>query len=144
MIEQRLASLAAKMDQFNDKSVASSGNDPARDQKIVELYDLAKSTEPITKILPDMLERMKTLEALHSYGNLLSKSYLILLLIILYFVLAANFSKLFAELEESQSIILKGIASNKELLQGVQKAFVENNENVSKEIQKLEARVNKK
>lgn len=69
MIEQRLASLAAKMDQFNDKSVASSGNDPARDQKIVELYDLAKSTEPITKILPDMLERMKTLEALHSYGN---------------------------------------------------------------------------
>lgn len=75
MIEQRLAGLAAKMDQFNDKSVASSGNDPARDQKIVELYDLAKSTEPITKILPDMLERMKTLEALHSYGDLFLKIY---------------------------------------------------------------------
>lgn len=56
-------------------------------------------------------------------------------------ILAANFSKLFAELEETQSIILKGIASNKELLQGVQKAFVENNENVTKEIQKLETRV---
>jgi dynactin 2 len=54
---------------------------------------------------------------------------------------AANFSKLFAELEESQSVILKGIASNKELLQGVQKAFVENNENVTKEIKKLETRV---
>lgn len=58
------------------------------------------------------------------------------------FVLAANFSKLFAELEETQAIILRGIASNKELLQGVQKAFVENNENVTKEIQKLEGRVN--
>lgn len=55
---------------------------------------------------------------------------------------AANFSKLFAELEETQTTILKGIASNKELLQGVQKAFVENNENVSKEIKKLDGRVN--
>jgi len=121
VIEQRLTNLASKMDQFNDKA-ASSGTDPARDQKISELYDLAKSTEPITKVLPDMLERMKTLEALHSY--------------------AANFSKLFAELEETQANILKGIANNKELLQGVTKAFVENNENVSKEIQKLETRVN--
>lgn len=55
---------------------------------------------------------------------------------------AANFSKLFAELEETQTIILKGISSNKELLQGVQKAFVENNENVTKEIEKLDVRVN--
>lgn len=68
VIEQRLANLANKMDAFNDKA-AGSGSDPARDQKIVELYDLAKSTEPITKVLPDMLERMKTLEALHSYGK---------------------------------------------------------------------------
>lgn len=57
------------------------------------------------------------------------------------FLLAANFSKLFAELEETQQAIVKGIKSNKELLQGVQKAFVENNENVNKEIQKLETRV---
>jgi dynactin 2 len=67
VIEQRLTNLATKMDQFNDKA-AGSGSDPARDQKIVELYDLAKSTEPITKILPDMLDRMRTLESLHSYG----------------------------------------------------------------------------
>lgn len=69
VIEQRLTNLASKLDQFNDKA-ATSGTDPARDQKISELYDLAKSTEPITKVLPDMLERMKTLEALHSYGKL--------------------------------------------------------------------------
>ena len=68
IIEQRLTNLASKMDQFNDKA-AGSGTDPARDQKISELYDLAKSTEPITKVLPEMLERMKTLEALHSYGE---------------------------------------------------------------------------
>lgn len=55
--------------------------------------------------------------------------------------LAANFSKLFAELEATQMIIMKGIASNKELLQSVQKAFVENDENVKKEFKKLEERV---
>lgn len=71
VIEQRLTNLATKMDQFNDKA-AVSGSDPARDQKVLELYDLAKSTEPITKILPDMLERMKTLESLHSYGKIYS------------------------------------------------------------------------
>lgn len=38
-------------------------------------------------------------------------------------------------------IIMKGIASNKELLQSVQKAFVENDENVKKEFKKLEERV---
>lgn len=68
VIELRLTTLATKMDQFKDKAV-SAGTDRDREQKITELYDLAKSTEPITKILPDMLERMKTLEALHSYGS---------------------------------------------------------------------------
>lgn len=140
VIEQRLTNLASKMDQFNDKA-AGSGSDPSRDQKVLELYDLAKSTEPITKVLPDMLERMKTLESLHSYGEFIinikiyhSSNYLLL-------ISAANFSKLFAELEATQAIILKGIASNKELLQGVQKAFVENNENIDKEIKKLGTRV---
>lgn len=71
VIEQRLTNLATKMDQFNDKA-AGSGSDPARDQKIVELYDLAKSTEPVTKVLPDMLERMRTLESLHSYGKFIT------------------------------------------------------------------------
>lgn len=72
MIEQRLGNLAAKMDSFADKSASGGEGTPGdsmRDQKILELYDLAKSTEPVTKILPDMLDRMQTLESLHSYGN---------------------------------------------------------------------------
>lgn len=74
MIEQRLGNLAAKMDSFADKSISGgegASGDSMRDQKILELYDLAKSTEPVTKILPDMLDRMQTLESLHSYGNYL-------------------------------------------------------------------------
>jgi dynactin-2 len=68
VIEQRLANLATKMDSFKEKNEAA-GTDKDREQKISELYELAKTSEPITKILPDMLERMKTLEALHNYGE---------------------------------------------------------------------------
>lgn len=67
VIEQRLTNLATKMDQFKEKENA--GTDRDREQKISELYEYAKATEPIAKVLPDMLERMKTLEALHSYGQ---------------------------------------------------------------------------
>ena len=54
---------------------------------------------------------------------------------------AANFSKLFAELEESQATITKSVSGNKELLQNVQKAFADNHENVSQEVTKLEQRM---
>lgn len=74
VIEQRLTNLATKMDQFKEKANAA-GTDRDREQKISELYEFAKSTEPIAKILPEMLERMKTLEALHSYGNKFVKFY---------------------------------------------------------------------
>jgi len=69
IIEQRLTNLSSKMDQFKEKANAAC-TDRDREQKISELYEFAKSTEPIAKVLPDMLERMKTLEALHSYGKM--------------------------------------------------------------------------
>lgn len=68
LIEARLNNLATKMDAIAEKS-GSSGQDVTRDQKTLELYEIAKRTEPITQILPDMLHRMQTLETLHNYGN---------------------------------------------------------------------------
>ncbi|XP_053687471.1 dynactin subunit 2 [Sabethes cyaneus] len=120
LIEIRLGTLLQKMASIEEKSSAE-GQDSNREQKIIELYEIAKSTEPIVQILPDMLHRMQTLESLHKY--------------------ATNFSKLFAELESSQASILNGIAGNKSLLSGVQEAFAQNIENVNKEVKKLEERM---
>lgn len=120
LIEARLGNLITKMNDFNEKSAAV-GQDANREQKILELYEVAKMTEPIVQILPDMLHRMQTLESLHKY--------------------ATNFSKLFAELETTQASILNGVASNKALLTGVQEAFAQNLENVNKEVKKLEERM---
>lgn len=69
LIEARLNNLATKMDAIAEKSTATN-QDSARDQKTMELYEIAKRTEPITQILPDMLNRMKALESLHNYGEI--------------------------------------------------------------------------
>ena len=68
LIEARLSNLSTKMDSIAEKSTGSN-QDAARDQKTLELYEIAKRTEPITQILPEMLNRMQALESLHNYGN---------------------------------------------------------------------------
>lgn len=71
LIETRIAALAAKMDGIAEKSSAS-GRDIATEQKVLELYDIAKRTEPIAQLLPNMLQRMQALENLHNYGKCFS------------------------------------------------------------------------
>lgn len=67
LIEARLTNLATKMDAIAEKS-SGSNQDATRDQKTLELYEIAKRTEPITQLLPNMLQRMQALENLHNYG----------------------------------------------------------------------------
>jgi len=122
VIEGRLTNITNKMDAINEKSSGSS-QDSAREQKISELYDMAKTAEPVVPILPDILARMQALESLHKY--------------------ATNFSKLFAELEATQSNILNGVSNNKALLDGVQEAFAINLESTNQQVTRLEERVQK-
>ena len=69
IIEARLGTLTTKMDGIAEKS-SGSADDAKRDQKIIELYEMAKRAEPVAEILPTIIERMKALEALHRYGML--------------------------------------------------------------------------
>lgn len=84
---------------------------------------MAKSAEPVVPILPDILQRMQALESLHKY--------------------ATNFSKLFAELETTQTDILSGVSNNKALLDGVQEAFAINLVSINDQVKNLEERVKK-
>lgn len=67
VIESRLSTLTGKMDAVKASSNTGNG-DVAVDQKILELYEIAKRTESISPILPNMLQRMQALENLHGYG----------------------------------------------------------------------------
>lgn len=129
LVETRLLNLASKMDAIGSKGAANPSQDETsdsaelqgREQKMKELYEIAKRTEPIAQTLPEVLNRMQALESLHKYAN--------------------NFSKLIGELEGTQNLITTGIGNNKVLLQKVQEAFAENLENVNKEVAKLDGRL---
>ncbi|XP_037817240.1 dynactin subunit 2 [Lucilia sericata] len=120
-IEERLGSLGTKMDAIAEKS-SGSADEAKRDQKVTDLYDIAKRTEPVAEILPDIIERMQALESLHKY--------------------AMNFAKIIAEIEEKQSTITTSLVNNKELLHSVQETFAQNLETINKEVAKVEERVN--
>lgn len=66
-IESKISVLTTKLNEFNDK--VSPGKRGANDDKVSTLYDIAKRTEPIAKLLPDMLQRMQALEKLHNHGE---------------------------------------------------------------------------
>lgn len=126
LVEARLQNLAIKMDAISSRGAGSDATEDAaeaqaKEQRMKELYEIGKRTEPITQTLPEVLSRMQALESLHKYAN--------------------NFSKLMGELEGTQTIITTGIGNNKKLLQQVQQAFAENLENVNKEVAKLDARL---
>lgn len=75
-IEARVTTLTSKINAIHDKSAALAGKKGASgsggdddDAKVAALYDIAKKIEPMSKLLPDMLQRMKTLESLHNQGK---------------------------------------------------------------------------
>ncbi|XP_055377809.1 dynactin subunit 2 [Condylostylus longicornis] len=120
LIEARLGNVLTKLDTVKEKTAATN-HDVQFDQKILELYDIAKETEPIIHVLPDIIERMQSLESLHKY--------------------ATNFTKIIADLEGTQNLITNGIAHNKMLLQGVQSGLADNMETINKEVKRLEQRM---
>ncbi|KAH8277847.1 hypothetical protein KR018_008534 [Drosophila ironensis] len=119
-IEHRLTALAGKMDAIAEKS-SGSAQDAKRDQKVAELYDIAKRTEPVVEILPHVIERMQALEALHKYAN--------------------NFAKIIAEIEQKQGTITTSLVNNKELLHSVQETFAQNLETINSKVAKVEQRL---
>lgn len=68
-IETRISALAVKLNDVAQKS-NNAASDESANQKVLELYEIAKRTEPITQLVPNMLQRMQALENLHNYGKL--------------------------------------------------------------------------
>lgn len=68
-IENRITALATKLNTINDKCT-SLGRNTENDDRVQELYAIAKKTEPLAKVLPNVLQRMETLEQLHNYGKM--------------------------------------------------------------------------
>ncbi|KAK0087226.1 hypothetical protein PV325_001468 [Microctonus aethiopoides] len=121
-MEGRITTLSHKMDTLAQKK-SSMPPDTERDLKISEMYEILKKTETISEILPQTVERMVALKAIHSR--------------------AGEFTKSLTQLEELQSQISSKLESNNSVLKGVQDSFATNLEVIRKNITALEERVNK-
>lgn len=91
------------------------------------------------KVLPQTIERLTALEALHKKGfttvfNHLSANYVS-------FFAATEFTQTLAQIETLQSDISNNVHNNKALLQGVQESFAMNLDEINKTIISLDARI---
>lgn len=70
-MESRIANLTHRMDSIVQKRAVIPA-DSDRDQKVTEMYDIVKKTEAISQILPQTVERLISLNAIHRRGNFFS------------------------------------------------------------------------
>ncbi|XP_030750200.1 dynactin subunit 2 [Sitophilus oryzae] len=119
-IEGRLSALAQKLESISQKKKEIQ-QDEEKDKMILELYELVKDSENITKLLPQTIQRLKALEALHNK--------------------ATDFTKTLAQIEVIQSEIQGNVQNNKTLLQGVQESFAINLNEINQTVISLDSRI---
>lgn len=121
-IENRLAALVHRMDNIaQHKSNAPISSE--LEQKISEIHEVIKMTETMSQILPQTVNRMLALSAVHQQ--------------------AAEFGRSLTLLEELQGQISSELDSNKVLLKGVQESFALNLELIKNNITAIDERVQK-
>ncbi|XP_067008388.1 dynactin subunit 2 [Anabrus simplex] len=121
-VEGRLIALAEKMDTAAEKGAARA-QDAERDRKIAELYELVKSSsEDLSALLPQTLDRMLALESLHQQ--------------------ALDFSRSLSQLEALQEQISGSLQDNDVYMKSVQQSFTQNVDCIKKNMASLETRIN--
>ncbi|CAG9865452.1 unnamed protein product [Phyllotreta striolata] len=119
-IEGRLGNLAQKLETIAEKK-KSSQKDDDKDKMILELYELVKNTEGVSKLLPQTIARLKALEQMHDK--------------------AIDFTKTLTQIELTQTEMAGHVQNNKMLLQGVQESFAVNLNEINSTVTNLDARI---
>ncbi|XP_056647582.1 dynactin subunit 2 [Diorhabda sublineata] len=119
-IEGRLGAMAQKLEAIAEKKKQVQQNEE-KDKMILELFDLVKNTESVSKLLPQTIDRLKSLEQLHNK--------------------AANVTKTIAQIEVAQAEMKGHVQNNNMLLQGVQESFATNLNEINSTVISLDARI---
>lgn len=118
----RVSALTQKLDQIAEKTAnITSSQDPDRDKKISDLYDMAKKVEKMSQMVPKVVERLVALQDLHKKG--------------------CEFTKTFTELESLQTQLLAKAKGNTDLLQNVEESLKTDLAKVMANMEHLDARI---
>ncbi|KAK4325893.1 hypothetical protein Pmani_003550 [Petrolisthes manimaculis] len=118
-VEGRLHAIHTRMNSISEKKAAI--EDADKQSKVSELYELAKKTEALCSALPEVVNRLKSLEALHNQ--------------------AMQFSGSLKQLYVTQTRLAATLQSNADLLSGVQEKFTHNLDIIHKNIGSLDTRM---
>lgn len=76
-VDTRVSNLLPKLEQTSTKI---DSQDPEKDKKINELYEIILKAKQESHLLPDVLQRMVALESLHQKGKILILQFILYLL----------------------------------------------------------------
>ncbi|CAL1267269.1 unnamed protein product [Larinioides sclopetarius] len=118
-IESRFTVLHQCMQQVSEKKHQI--EDAEKQNKIAELYELAKKVDDLSTSLPQVVERLISLKDLHEQ--------------------ALQFSKALTQLDTTQQQITGALKNNEKLLKEVQGTFLKNSEMIETNIASLNSRI---
>ena len=120
-IEGRLAALLQKLNTVSEKKVAL--EDTEKNNKIAELYEMMIANQAIATALPDVVERLDSLQSLHQQ--------------------AMQFSKTLVQLDSLQQKIETNLSTNQKTLEETKRQFAQNLETIQKNFDNIDQRMNK-
>ncbi|KAG0711902.1 Dynactin subunit 2-A [Chionoecetes opilio] len=118
-VEGRLHAIHTRMNSISEKKAAI--EDADKQSKVSELYELVKKTESLCSALPEVVNRLVSLEALHDQ--------------------AMQFSGSLKQLDVAQTRLGSALHANTDLMSGVQDKFSQNLQIIQNNITNLDGRV---
>ncbi|KAK3789378.1 hypothetical protein RRG08_001765 [Elysia crispata] len=120
-VEARLNAVLQKMQQIAEKKAKEPQADPDKQQKITELYELAKKWEATAETLPQVVDRLISLKDLHEQ--------------------ALQFSQALTYLDTAQQEVKASIAEHTDMQKKLQASITENNAIIQKNVESIEKRL---
>jgi len=120
-VEGRLAALLQKLNTVNEKK--ANLEDTEKNNKIAELYEMVTANQSVALALPEVVDRLDSLQALHEQS--------------------LQFSKTLLQLDSLQQKLQTNLSTNEKVLQETQGKFSENLETIQKNFDAMDQRLNK-
>jgi len=120
-VEGRLAALLQKLNSISEKKVAL--EDSEKNNKVAELYDMVTANQAVASALPDVVDRLDSLQALHDQ--------------------ALQFSKTLVQLDSLQQKLESNLSTNQKTLEETKTKFSENLGTIQQNFDTIDQRLTK-
>lgn len=120
-VEGRLAALLQKLNTVSEKRTAL--EDSEKNNKIAELYEMVTANQNVASALPEVVDRLDSLQSLHEQ--------------------AMQFNKTLVQLDSLQQKLESSLSNNQKTLDETKSKFAENLQTIQKNFDNFDSRISK-